>query len=202
MASFDKIRVLVVDDSSFMRRAIRGMIEDDPDITVIDVARDGREAVEKVKKLKPDVVTMDVEMPVMDGLTALKHIMEECPTPVLMLSSLTVDGAKATFEAFELGALDFIPKHLDDFSFNIFKLQQMVTGKIKAVARKRVVKRARTSRPVKIIDRTIGTAQGSKFSSRHVAIVAIGASTGGPKAVQDVLKRMPADLPVDNLDGS
>ena len=94
-----RVRVLVVDDSAFMRKAISMMIEDDPDIEVIGTARDGIEAIEKVKLLKPDLVTLDVEMPRMDGITALKRIMRENPLPVLMVSSLTVEGARATVDA-------------------------------------------------------------------------------------------------------
>ena len=100
------IKVLVVDDSAFMRNAISSMLNSDPKIKVIGMARDGVEAVEKVKSLKPDIVTLDVEMPRMDGIEALKRIMAENPVPVVMVSSLTTDGAKETLEALEIGALD------------------------------------------------------------------------------------------------
>ncbi len=196
----EKIKVLVVDDSAFMRKAIRGMLDDDPDITVIDVARNGKEAVTKVAELKPDVVTMDVEMPVMDGITALKLIMAETPTPVIMLSSLTVEGAKATLDAFELGALDFIPKHLDELSFNIFKVKEMITGKIKAVANTRVRKKVHNDSVTTIKDRRIGIKNDAHPAAHHsahrIALVAIGASTGGPKAVQEVIESLPEGLPV------
>ncbi len=196
MAEKPPIRVLIVDDSSFMRNAIRRMIEDDPGISVIDVARDGREAVEKVIKLKPDVITLDVEMPVMDGLTALKQIMETCPTPVLMVSSITEEGAQTTFDALDIGAVDFIPKHLDNLSFNIFKIKEGVVGKIKAAARVRVRKRRPAGEPIVLDDKRIGDLSTDKFRSQGIALVAIGASTGGPRAVQDVITVLPEGLPV------
>ena len=197
MVERQPIRVLIVDDSSFMRKAIKGMIDDDPAIDVIGVARDGREAVQKVKELRPDVVTLDVEMPVMDGLTTLKHIMDECPTPVIMLSSITEDGAQCTFNALDNGAVDFIPKHLDDFSFNIFKIKQGIIDKIKAAAKVRVHRRQPcAAEPIEIEDKRLGEATKHKFATQKVAIVAIGASTGGPRAVQEILSAMPTGLSV------
>jgi two-component system chemotaxis response regulator CheB len=196
MSEKEPIRVLIVDDSSFMRKAIKGMIESDPEIQVVDVARDGREAVQKVKDLRPDVVTLDVEMPVMDGLSALRRIMEECPTPVLMLSSITEEGAQSTFHALDLGAVDFIPKHLDDFSFNIFKIQQGIIAKIKAAAKVRVRRHVPKDIPVVLEDKRVGSVADEKFATQRVAIVAIGASTGGPRAVQEVLANLPTGLPV------
>ena len=123
MRKAGRVRVLVVDDSAFMRKAISTMLELDPEIEVVDTARDGLEAIEKVKALNPDLVTLDVEMPRMDGLTALKHIMEEHPLPVLMVSSLTTEGAEATLTALELGAVDFIPKDLSYVSLDIVKIK-------------------------------------------------------------------------------
>lgn len=105
------IKVLVVDDSSFFRRRVSEIINSESRLEVIDVAVNGREAVEKAKSLKPDVITMDIEMPVMDGITAVREIMAASPTPILMFSSLTHDGAKATLDALEAGALDFLPKN-------------------------------------------------------------------------------------------
>src|SRR5690625_21102 len=104
------IRVLVVDDSAFMRKTISMMLEGDPEIEVVDTARDGLEACDKVAELRPDVVTLDIEMPRMDGLTALRKIMASTPVPVVMVSSLTREGAAATMEALQAGALDFVPK--------------------------------------------------------------------------------------------
>jgi len=105
-----QIKVLVVDDSAFMRKVISDLLEEDPHIKVIDRARNGKEAVEKVIKLQPDVVTLDVEMPQMDGLAALREIMRLKPTPVIMVSSLTRQGAETTIKALALGAIDFVTK--------------------------------------------------------------------------------------------
>ncbi|MBI5233624.1 MAG: chemotaxis response regulator protein-glutamate methylesterase [Deltaproteobacteria bacterium] len=198
MSITGKIRVLIVDDSSFMRKAISGMLREDPVIEVCGEARDGLEAIEKVASLRPDVVTMDIEMPRMDGIEALRNIMERTPVPVIMISSLSEEGAKATFEALDAGALDFIPKHLEAFSFNIFKLKSTVIEKIKTLAGSAVKKRA-PSADVSATDRRLTTQLRSVFSARKVALVAIGASTGGPKAVEDILKIMPADFPVGVL---
>lgn len=106
------IKVLVVDDSSFFRRRVSEIINSDARLEVVDVAANGREAVEKALSVKPDVITMDIEMPVMDGITAVREIMAKSPVPILMFSSLTHDGAKATLDALEAGALDFLPKNL------------------------------------------------------------------------------------------
>src|SRR3989304_5606180 len=108
------IQVLIVDDSAFMRKTLAGLLESDPDITVVGTARDGEDAIQKVRSLKPDVVTLDVEMPRMNGLQALQIIMREMPLPVIMVSSLTDEGARETLAALEIGAMDFIPKHLSN----------------------------------------------------------------------------------------
>ncbi|WP_137226497.1 chemotaxis response regulator protein-glutamate methylesterase [Shewanella sp. MEBiC00475] len=132
------IKVLVVDDSSFFRRRVSEIVNQDPDLEVIAVAVNGKEAVDMAAKLKPQVITMDIEMPVMDGITAVREIMAKNPTPILMFSSLTHDGAKATLDALEAGALDFLPKRFEDIATNkddaIFLLQQ----RIKALGRRRM----------------------------------------------------------------
>ena len=110
------VKVLVVDDSSFFRRRVSEIINQDPTLEVIDTAQNGREAVEKAMRLQPDVITMDIEMPVMDGISAVREIMAKCPTPTLMFSSLTHDGAKATLDALDAGALDFLPKKFEDIA--------------------------------------------------------------------------------------
>lgn len=189
------VKVLVVDDSAFMRNALASMLSSDPEIEVIGKARDGIEAVELVEKLRPDIVTMDVEMPRMDGITALRHIMEKNPLPVIMVSSLTVEGAKVTLDALDLGAVDFIPKNLSDLSINIVKVREILIDKIKHIARKGIVKRR--IRPVtapKAIEipksmpvRTTG--------ERRINMVSIGTSTGGPKALQEIIPKLPKDFP-------
>ena len=133
-----KIDLLVVDDSAFMRSAMRIMVQDDKEINIVGFAKNGIEAVEKAKAYKPDIITLDIEMPEMDGLTALGIIMKECPAPVIMLSSLTTEGAEATLKAFELGALDFISKEMSFVSVNIIKIKSVLINKIKTFARDKV----------------------------------------------------------------
>ena len=112
------VKVLVVDDSSFFRRRVSEILEQDSDIKVIDFAVNGQEAVEKAASLRPDVITMDVEMPVLDGISAVKQIMQATPTPILMFSSLTREGASATLDALDAGAVDFLPKKFEDIARN------------------------------------------------------------------------------------
>ncbi len=220
MSSDKIIRVLVVDDSAFMRKALSMMLESDPQIKVVGTARDGQEGCEKVKSLKPDLVTMDIEMPRMDGLTALKNIMDENPTPVMMLSSLTTDGAGATLDALDLGAVDFIPKELSYVSLDIVKIKEGLLKKIKDIARRKHVLMARHKqsaafRKAKGADKQMRTdiqafgarskqATSARPSVRkiirkrnhHVDIIAIGSSTGGPPALQAVITKLPRNLPV------
>jgi two-component system chemotaxis response regulator CheB len=194
-----KIRVLVVDDSAFMRKAIVNMLSSDPAIEVIGTARDGQDGVDQVLEKKPDLVTLDVEMPRMNGLEALRVIMEKWPVPVLMLSSLTEEGAQATLEALDLGAVDFLPKSLDSLSINIVKIQRELIEKVKAIAGRKLVLRSRRdngSGPHVSAVPTL-TAKPHALDALHrVRIVAIGTSTGGPKALQDVLPQLPKDFPV------
>lgn len=183
------IRVVVVDDSAFMRKAISSMLANDPDIEVVGTARDGQQGIDMVRELSPDVVTMDVEMPVMDGLTALKRIMMEMPRPVIMISSLTVEGAEATLKALDAGAVDFIPKKLSRVSLEIIKIEEELRAKVKAVAKRRFVR----PRPQKAQHDCPW--RGAAATSRDKLVVAIGVSTGGPPAVQSILSQLPADFP-------
>ena len=138
------IRVLIVDDSAFVRKALSTMLQSEPDIEIVGLANNGKEAVEKASELKPDIITMDVEMPIMNGLEALRLIMEQNPTPVLMVSSITPEGAEATSEALSLGAVDFISKQ------STLTIQQTMrdelVGKVKAITQSAGVK-SRLSRP-------------------------------------------------------
>ncbi len=129
------VKVLIVDDSLFMRNSIQKMLTSSADIEVIGMAKNGKEGLEKAKELQPDLITLDIEMPIMDGLTMLEELMKTNPTPVLMVSSLTMAGAEATFKALELGAIDFIPKYSDD-SFSLTDLQKNICDKVLAVGRK------------------------------------------------------------------
>lgn len=189
------IKVLIVDDSGFMRNAISSMISSDPEIQVVGIARDGIEAVEKVALLKPDIVTLDVEMPRMNGIEALKQIMAKYPLPVLMVSSITTEGAKTTLDALEIGAVDFIPKNLADLSINIIKIKEILIDKIKTIGRKGLVKNIarKSSKPLVMPSHIQHT------SHRRVSVVAIGSSTGGPKALQNIITMIPKDFPVPIL---
>jgi len=188
------IRVLVVDDSAFIRHALVMMLESDPHIKVVGSAKDGREAVEKAAALKPDVITMDVEMPGMDGIAALKQIMAARPVPVIMLSSLTLDGARVTFDALDLGAVDFIPKNLSDIAVDIIGIKKVLIEKVKAVANQEGAS-MQPNRPPSPASLRVAIPP-RITAARKVSIVAIGTSTGGPKALQDILPRLPANFPV------
>jgi len=189
------VKVLIVDDSAFMRNALSAMLSSDPEITIVGTARDGLEAIEKVQALKPDIVTLDVEMPRMDGITALKQIMAKNPVPVIMVSSLTTDGAKVTLDALDMGAVDFLPKNLSDLSINIVKLKELLIDKVKHLGRKGVVRkrireedRRSVAIPQSMPVRTTG--------ERRIGIVSIGTSTGGPRALQDIIPKLPKEFPV------
>lgn len=187
------IRVLVADDSAFMRRQLTQIIESDPELTVVGIARTGQEAVEKARELQPDVVTLDINMPVMDGLTALTYIMMEHPTPCLVISSLTQEGALTTFEALELGAVDFVAKPSGTISVDIDRQAQEITNKIRAVARAKMRGgRFRTQRaPTKRQERAPQAVLASRLS---LPVVGIGVSTGGPQTLLEILPSLPADL--------
>jgi two-component system chemotaxis response regulator CheB len=188
-----KVRVLIVDDSSFMRMAIRGILSNDPNIEVVGVASDGVEGVEKAISLKPDLITMDVEMPRMDGITALKEVMAKAPTRVLMVSTLTNEGAKATFEALEAGAVDYIPKNVTDSADaqKIFKAELLRRVKEAAIS----IFARRVSSPVRPVATSSIKVASSRFANRKITCVGIGASTGGPVALQEVLSRVPVNFP-------
>ncbi|MCC5810624.1 MAG: chemotaxis response regulator protein-glutamate methylesterase [Ectothiorhodospiraceae bacterium] len=197
-----KVRVLVVDDSGFFRRRIRDMLTADPGIEVVGEAGNGREAVDQVVRLKPDVVTMDIEMPELDGISAVREIMRRRPTPVLMFSSLTFEGAKATLDALDAGAVDFLPKRFSDISVDADKARQQLQQRVKAVGRQRRIDSAPAapghstqevaSRPA-TADRT---ATARALRAAELDVVVIGASTGGPVALQRVLTKLPANFPL------
>ena len=187
-----KIRVLVVDDSAFVRRAIIRMFESSGDIQIVDVASDGEMALELIKKLHPDVVTLDVRMPVMDGLKALERIMVECPTPVVMLSSLTEKGGENTLKALELGAVDFIDKSTSAGPMDIAAITEELTSKIHIAAQVDMEKLQ--SRSGKLESSALSTPTTTR-KSFNTEIVLIGTSTGGPPALQTILSKIPEDFP-------
>lgn len=184
------IKVLVVDDSAFMRKLITDVFANEPDFLVLDTARNGKDAIEKIKKLKPDLVTLDVEMPILDGLKALETIMSECPTPVVMISSLTRAGAEATLQALDAGAVDFIAKTTGSIS-SITAIRQEILDKCRAATRVNVSKLRRST----IAHPVISPQQTTLTYPIAERIVAIGTSTGGPRALQEILIRLPGNLP-------
>lgn len=214
------VRVLVVDDSAFVRRSLTMILEKDKDIQVVATAANGEEAIEMARKHDPDVITMDIEMPRMDGLTALQRIMAENPFPVIMVSSLTQEGADTTLRALEAGALDYIPK-LSSGTPDMARLDVELCSKIKAVARRKAFMRLVFSRTKSPVRECLGrpgagatpsaapAAATGLYSGRPLPqisgritsydVVSIGVSTGGPPAVQKVLSALPANFPAPIL---
>jgi len=218
------IKVLVVDDSAFFRRRVSEILNEHPDLQVVGDAANGRDAIEKTQQVKPDVITMDIEMPVMDGITAVKHIMEKTPTPIIMFSSLTHDGAKATLDALEAGALDFLPKKFEDIAKDKKEGTKLLQERVKALGRKAGMMPRRTApvsspsqselrkpeptraQPSRLdrttrqpVSRPVTTARPVKTAARRASgksykLLAIGTSTGGPVALQKVLTNFPSNF--------
>lgn len=205
------IRVLIVDDSGFFRRRLTEILNSDPQIEVVETAEDGKDAIEKARICRPDVITMDIEMPVMNGIDATREIMKQRAVPIIMFSSLTYDGAKATLDALEAGATDFLPKRFDDISNDKAEARNILCARVKSVVspsklrpvsspaspaaprtpaapvssqRQAVAPKAATSH------RTINKA----FKASDYDLVAIGTSTGGPVALQEVLTQLPENF--------
>jgi two-component system, chemotaxis family, protein-glutamate methylesterase/glutaminase len=185
-----KLRLLIVDDSSFMRMAIRSILNRDPDIEIVGTAINGADGVSKAVALKPDIITMDVEMPVMDGIAALKEIMSISPTRVIMVSTLTKEGATATFDALESGAVDYVSKSASDSGVEHNQFREELLLKIKAAAVTNFTRRAAAVSPSVRVQPV--ESQRNRTLSVKSEFVAIGASTGGPVALQEVLSRIPA----------
>lgn len=198
-----KTRVLIVDDSSFMRMAIRGILSKDPAIDVVGTANDGVEGVEKALALKPDLITMDVEMPRLDGISALKQIMAKCPTRVMMVSTLTNEGARATFEALDAGAIDYIPKNITDSADAQNAFKEELLKKVREATRSHFMRGApgmgaagigSATRPT-VTAAVPRSSTSSKIHTKRISYVGIGASTGGPVALQEVISRIPMNFP-------
>jgi two-component system, chemotaxis family, protein-glutamate methylesterase/glutaminase len=202
LATSKIIRLLVVDDSAFMRTAITRMAQSDKNLMVVGTACDGAEAIQKVRQLDPDVVTMDIEMPRMTGLEALRVIMRECPRAVIMISSLTQEGAEATFEALDCGAFDYIPKTLSYASLDITQIREDLILKIHA-AHHAMQRRRQVAMPVAFPSPARAASETgslkSTIAARRLLAVCIGISTGGPKALQQILPLLPADYPAGIL---
>ena len=186
------ISVIVVDDSAFMRKSISIMLESDKDIKVIATARDGEEGYNLTKKLHPDLVTMDIEMPKMDGLKALQKIMNDCPVPVIMVSSLTTEGAESTIKAFEYGAVDFIPKELSYINVNIIKIKQELIKKVKEIVKQVSIReRFIRLRKIKGPQHHEINVSGAKYLPKiSYKAVALGISTGGPLSLQKIIPQL------------
>jgi two-component system chemotaxis response regulator CheB len=234
------IRVLVVDDSSFFRRRLTEILSQDAELEVIATANNGKEAVEKALALRPDVITMDIEMPVMDGIQAVREILKVQRTPILMFSSLTHEGAKATLDALEAGAIDFLPKKFEDIARDKAEAADVLRQRVKTVARRRVISRpssltgntgstlssrtapapaasasATTARAplaqslaaralaerAELQSRAAERAESQRTanfesSGKNYKLVAIGTSTGGPVALQQIITALPANFPL------
>ncbi|PIC58774.1 chemotaxis response regulator protein-glutamate methylesterase [Sporosarcina sp. P10] len=209
-----KKRVLVVDDSAFMRKLISDMLNKHPMMEVIGIARNGKDAVEKVRDLQPDVITMDIEMPVMDGLEALKFIMDQMPIPVVILSSTTKHNTENAVLAIEYGAVDVIAKPGGAISLNLHEIEKEIVEKVFAASN--VVIQTLTRQITPILKRHTATTgrQNIENESRKAPLipvqtvnipkkktliakkfVIIGTSTGGPRALQEVITRFPAEFP-------
>ncbi len=212
------IRVLIVDDSGFFRRRLTEIFNADPMIEVVDAAVDGKDAIAKAQTCRPDVITMDIEMPVMNGIDATREIMKVRPVPIIMFSSLTHEGAKATLDALEAGATDFLPKRFDDISNDKAEARHILCSRVKSLAQP--ARFARTPPPTRPVSTTAASRPGGvttpplrqsispatpkavtpaavikthrAFNPSEYDLVAIGTSTGGPVALQDVLTQLPA----------
>jgi len=193
LKDLQRVRVLIVDDSAFMRIALSRMIGYDPDLSVVGTAASGTEALQRIGTLDPDVITLDVQMPCLDGLGTLRRIMAEFPRPVIMVSSVTMKDAETTFDALSAGAFDYVPKQLASTSLDILHIREDLIVKIKAAAESRRAK-AHLNPPRK--PPRAADSPTRKVSASTPAIVAIGISTGGPKALQDILLQLPPDLSV------
>ncbi|GAB6098128.1 chemotaxis response regulator protein-glutamate methylesterase [Halanaerocella petrolearia] len=195
-----QIEVLVVDDSAFMRKVVSELLEEDRQIKVIDKARNGVDALRKVEKYNPDVITLDVEMPKMNGLEFLQRLMTKKSIPVLMLSSVTTKGSEITIKALELGAFDFIPKPSGSISLDIDKVKEDLIKKVKLAAQSRVrkklkqqIKRDKDKEEVEKVKQQQFSQKKDK-TNQDDNLVVIGASTGGPRALKEVVSNLPANL--------
>ncbi|HKK15458.1 MAG TPA: chemotaxis response regulator protein-glutamate methylesterase [Gammaproteobacteria bacterium] len=207
----EKIRVLIVDDSALIRKLLTEILSSDPGIDVVGTAMDPQIARRKIKELNPDVITLDVEMPKMDGLSFLRILMRLRPMPVVMISSLTARGAEITMDALEAGAVDFVSKPTSDISGTLQDFTEEITGKVKAAAKAKVYARSEPDKNTRLLNKkTENLSIDEKFSATAILkrpaknfreiqttdkVIAIGASTGGTEAIKEILTSLPADIP-------
>jgi two-component system chemotaxis response regulator CheB len=188
-----KIRVLVADDSALMRQTLKRIIAASADFDLVGLARDGEDAVSKARELRPDVISMDINMPKLDGITALQMILQEKICPVVMVSSLTQRGTTTTFECLELGAFDFVAKPDGTVSSNMGAVADDLLSKLKAAANRGIVDRTLRTRERRQPNQAPACATFGNIAGKRA--IAIGISTGGPATLQEVLPQIPADLP-------
>jgi len=188
----DKIKVLIVDDANFMVKAIREILETDPEIEVVGTAKNGLECLKMIKEFRPDVVTLDVDMPIMDGIKTVRHIMIESPVPVVMLSSL-YDHGDITFEAIRLGVVDFLPKPSGAISHDIYDVRQQIIDRVKIATSVTLnnIKRVKLN----------GQSARNELTERYRYqdmdfIVTIGTTLGGPNTVINLMTSLPSTLPI------
>lgn len=185
------IKVLIVDDSALMRKMITQMLSEDSEIEVIGTARDGEEAIIKARELRPDVITMDINMPRLDGLTALQYIVHENICPVVMLSSLSQQGAAVTFEALELGAFDYVAKPGGTISLNLKEIKKDLITKVKLASKSNLLSKLKKHRSPTIHRKVEKKVTSTKEITKAIVI---GVSTGGPKTLNEIIPDLPADI--------
>jgi len=188
-----KIRILVVDDSTFMRKILKEMIESDPECKVIRTAGDGVEALKAVERYKPDVITMDIDLPEIDGLTCIAYIMEEYPTPVVVVTGYSEFLGEETIKALEYGAVDFMRKNCKSPSLNLLEMKEELMSKIKLASRVDV----RKLQPVSLKDTRKEVKKPAPKTTNKIVVIA--ASSGGPRALGQLIPKLPADLPAGIL---
>ncbi len=197
-----RIKVLIVDDAALMRKLLTEILSSSPKIEVVGTAADAYIARDKIKQLNPDVITLDVEMPRMDGITFLKNLMRLRPTPVVMISTLTEDGADVTLEALESGAIDYIPKPKSDFEHSLSDYSKKIIEKVIVASQVNVTKIERRIksveqmkvRPKRSVDEILSK-PGTTLAKTTDRFIAIGASTGGTEAIKEVIMALPAEVP-------
>lgn len=210
------VKVLIVDDSSFFRQRIAAILQQHPDLKIVGSADNGQDAIEKTKQLAPDVITMDYEMPRMDGISAVRIIMQQCPTPILMFSSLTYDGARVTLDALDAGALDYLPKSFESMALGSGDSSKLLQDRVIALGRKKSSsqssvpttqasslpsggKATTVASPRTVSETQVKQPQRRSCPQINPKLIVIGASTGGPVALQQILKSLPANFSVPVL---
>lgn len=188
------IKVLIVDDSILIRKILTDILSSDNTIEVVGTAENGKDALKKIPLLNPDVITLDVEMPIMDGIATLKTIVKEYRIPVLMLSSLTVEGANLTFKALEIGAIDFVRKPKNIFTISGEKEKANLINKVKIVSESNIVDSPVEYESISGVKKENYMQKNILFNKRIESIIAIGSSTGGPRALQKIIPKLPSNI--------